>query len=35
VQPAEPTGTAFSEDPAALAARYPKLWKRFGEAPLE
>jgi hypothetical protein len=25
-----PVGTKFSEDPAALAARYPKLWRRFG-----
>ncbi len=33
-QPAKPTGKPWSEDPAALAARYPKLWKRFGSAPL-
>lgn len=26
----EPSGTAFSENPADLAKRYPKLWKRFG-----
>lgn len=32
--PANPTGKPWSEDPAALAARYPKLWKRFGSAPL-
>jgi hypothetical protein len=25
-----PTGDPFSEEPAALAARYPALWKRFG-----
>ena len=25
-----PSGTAFSENPAELANRYPKLWKRFG-----
>jgi hypothetical protein len=24
------SGTQFSEDPAALAMRYPKLWRRFG-----
>lgn len=23
-------GTQFSEDPATLARRYPKLWRRFG-----
>jgi hypothetical protein len=34
-QPAKPTGKPWSEDSAALAARYPKLWKRFGSAPLE
>ena len=33
-QPAKPTGKPWSEDPAVLAARYPKLWKRFGSAPL-
>jgi hypothetical protein len=33
-QPAEPAGQPFSEDPKTLAARYPKLWKRFGNAPL-
>lgn len=33
-QPSEPAGKQWSEDPAALAARYPKLWKRFGNAPL-
>ncbi|WP_239019841.1 DUF4240 domain-containing protein [Sphingomonas suaedae] len=26
----EPSGAAFSEDPADLAKRYPKLWERFG-----
>lgn len=26
----EPAGTRFSEDPAALARSYPKLWRRFG-----
>lgn len=35
VQPSRPTGKPWSEDSAALAARYPKLWKRFGNAPLE
>jgi hypothetical protein len=29
-----PSGVAFTEDPAALDKRYPKLWKRFGEHPL-
>ena len=28
---APPAGKPFSEDPAALAKRYPKLWRRFGE----
>ena len=28
----EPVGTKFSEDPAALARQYPKLWRRFGGA---
>ncbi|MET0246021.1 MAG: DUF4240 domain-containing protein [Sphingomonas sp.] len=27
----EPTGTPFSENPAELAKRYPRLWERFGE----
>ena len=26
----QPSGTPFSEEDAALARRYPKLWKRFG-----
>ena len=26
----DPAGTPFSEDPAALKKRYPKLWARFG-----
>jgi Protein of unknown function (DUF4240) len=30
----EPSGEPFDEDEAALAARYPKLWNRFGENPL-
>lgn len=34
-QPSAPTGKPWSEDPAVLAARYPRLWKRFGNAPLE
>lgn len=29
--PTEPTGTPFSENPAELAKRYPRLWARFGE----
>lgn len=29
-----PAGEPFGEDEAALAARYPKLWQRFGESPL-
>lgn len=29
--PAEPTGAPFSENPADLAKRYPRLWARFGE----
>jgi hypothetical protein len=31
---ADPTGTAFDEDPAHLSKRYPKLWRRFGSNPL-
>jgi len=27
-----PTGQQFSDDPPALAAKYPKLWRRFGHA---
>ena len=30
----EPSGVPFEEDEAALSARYPKLWKRFGKNPL-
>jgi hypothetical protein len=30
-----PAGTKFEEDPAYLATRYPKLWRRFGNSPLE
>jgi hypothetical protein len=30
----EPSGTPFNEDEAALARRYPKLWRRFGTHPL-
>jgi len=26
----DPSGTMFTEDPAALKKRYPKLWARFG-----
>jgi hypothetical protein len=33
--PPEPAGAPFSEDPKELAARYPKLWRRFGEEPLQ
>ncbi|WP_315785194.1 DUF4240 domain-containing protein [Bradyrhizobium sp. SZCCHNPS1003] len=29
-----PAGDPFEEDEAHLAARYPKLWRRFGESPL-
>ncbi|RZJ32529.1 MAG: DUF4240 domain-containing protein [Brevundimonas sp.] len=29
-----PVGEPFSEDPARLAARFPKTWARFGAAPL-
>lgn len=31
----EPSGTPFAEEAAHLAKRYPKLWKRFGNAPLQ
>ena len=31
---ATPVGERFEEDPAALAARFPRTWARFGEAPL-
>lgn len=30
----QPTGIRFDENPASLAKRYPKLWKRFGTRPL-
>ena len=30
-----PVGTPFSENEASLEARYPKLWKRFADSPLE
>lgn len=33
--PSEPKGEPFAEDPEQLAARYPKLWARFGEEPLQ
>lgn len=32
---AKPRGKPFEEDSAHLSARYPKLWARFGENPLE
>lgn len=32
--PMEPTGEPFEDDDRWLAARYPKLWDRFGEHPL-
>lgn len=32
--PAEPVGEPFAEDPERSAARYPKLWSRFGKEPL-
>ncbi len=31
---AEPAGERFDENPAALAARFPKTWARFGDTPL-
>ncbi len=31
----EPSGTPFEENAQALAARYPKLWRRFGDNPLD
>jgi len=31
----EPTGQPFTEDANALAARYPNLWARFADAPLQ
>jgi len=30
----QPSGTPFQEDEDYLAARYPKLWARFGNSPL-
>jgi len=33
--PSEPVGEPFAEDPEQLAERYPKLWRRFGEEPLQ
>jgi hypothetical protein len=30
----DPSGAPFDESEAALSARYPKLWKRFGTRPL-
>lgn len=33
--PPEPRGEPFDEDPDHLAARYPKLWARFSEEPLQ
>jgi hypothetical protein len=30
----QPSGEPFAEDKAHLAARYPKLWQRFGAEPL-
>jgi hypothetical protein len=32
--PAQPSGVEFDETEAHLAARYPKLWARFGASPL-
>ena len=31
----KPSGTQFSDDPAYLSKRYPRLWKRFGLVPLQ
>lgn len=31
----DPLGEEFEEDDAHLAKRYPKLWARFGETPLD
>ena len=31
----EPAGIPFEEDESYLAAKYPKLWARFGHAPLQ
>lgn len=30
----EPSGVPFEEDDDHLAARFPKLWRRFGDSPL-
>ena len=30
----QPQGMAFSEEPKALAVRYPRLWMKYGETPL-
>jgi hypothetical protein len=30
----EPSGTRFDDSPEFFARNYPKLWRRFGEAPL-
>ena len=30
----DPAGTKFEENAAALAARYPRLWRRFGKNPV-
>ncbi|MBS0297668.1 MAG: DUF4240 domain-containing protein [Proteobacteria bacterium] len=32
--PTRPRGDEFKDDPAWLAAHYPKLWRRFGNHPL-
>ena len=32
--PSDPSGAPFEEDEAALKARYPKLWRRFGGSTL-
>lgn len=32
--PNEPFGEPFSEEPEDLEKRYPQLWQRFGESPL-
>lgn len=33
--PVEPLGEPFNDDPDDLEKRYPKLWQRFGESPLD
>lgn len=36
MMPAEPQGTSFDEeDEAAFESKYPRLWRRFGENPLQ